>query len=139
MIAGTVPEAVTVQVRALADLDLVQLREVWRVHLGAPPKLRSVDLLRRLLAWRLQADAAGGLQPDAKAALKRRAAAARGPTLVAGGVVAREWRGERHEAEILADGVLYAGARYASLSEVARPITGARWNGPRFFGLRSEA
>ena len=50
----------------------------------------------------------------------------------------REWKGQVHEAEVLADGwVLYNGRPYDSLSAVAREISGARWNGPRFFGLRS--
>ena len=51
----------------------------------------------------------------------------------------REWKGLRHEVEVTDDGVLYRGERYASLSEVARVITGVRWNGPRFFGLRGGA
>jgi hypothetical protein len=57
--------------------------------------------------------------------------------LQAGVRLAREWRGVRHEVEVLEGGViLYQGSRYDSLSSVARAITGVRWNGPRFFGLR---
>ena len=59
--------------------------------------------------------------------------------LAPGARVMREWKGVVHEAEVLADGrVLHQGRAYDSLSAVARAITGARWNGPRFFGLRSD-
>ena len=51
----------------------------------------------------------------------------------------REWKGVSHEVEVIRDGYIHAGARYRSLSEVARTITGSRWNGPRFFGLRTVA
>ena len=51
----------------------------------------------------------------------------------------REWKGERHEVEVVDEGtVIYRGEVYASLSEAARAITGTRWNGPRFFGLRGS-
>ena len=138
MSPGALSDDVTAKVRSLADMDLGQLREEWRRRYGAPPKLRSVDLLARLLAWRIQADAAGGLDATVKAALKRRAAVPRGPALVPGMILAREWRGVRHQVEIVEGGVRYGAERYASLSEVARLITGARWNGPRFFGLRDS-
>ena len=54
-----------------------------------------------------------------------------------GSVLIREWHGVSHRVTVLADGVLLRGARYRSLSEVARKITGTRWSGPRFFGLRA--
>jgi hypothetical protein len=49
----------------------------------------------------------------------------------------REWQGVTHEVIVLEDGVLFRGKRHRSLSEVARAITGSRWSGPRFFGLRA--
>ena len=52
-------------------------------------------------------------------------------------ILAREWQGVRHEVEVVEVGVVYRGRPFNSLSEVARQITGARWNGPRFFGLRN--
>jgi hypothetical protein len=58
--------------------------------------------------------------------------------LTPGTRLAREWRGKRHEVEIMAVGVRYQDQSYRSLSEVARAITGTRWNGLRFFGLRQE-
>ena len=51
----------------------------------------------------------------------------------------REWHGVSHRVTVLKDGVLLRGARYRSLSEVARQITGTHWSGPRFFGLRALA
>lgn len=51
----------------------------------------------------------------------------------------REWKGRLCDVEVIADGFLFEGQRYDSLSEVAREITGSRWNGPRFFGLRKGA
>ena len=56
-----------------------------------------------------------------------------------GTVITREWKGVRHEVEIADGGFIYRGERWKSLSEVARTITGTRWNGPRFFGLRETA
>jgi hypothetical protein len=133
----TLEDRVTEEVRALARLDLQGLREEWRRRIGPPPALRSVDLLRRNLAWRMQAAVFGGLDADTLAALKQRHNYT-GPKLVPGMRLAREWRGVVHEVELVEGGVLYEGRRFASLSEVARSITGVRWNGPRFFGLRPD-
>src|SRR6185437_6945692 len=124
---------IVAEVQALERLDLEGLRAAWRERWGAPPKLRSVELLRHLIAWRIQAAAFGGLDADTKGRLR---APARGPEahLRPGQRLAREWKGRRHEVEIAEGGYLYQGQTYASLSEVARTITGVRWNGPRFFG-----
>jgi hypothetical protein len=73
-----------------------------------------------------------------KAELQRRGVSRRGADLPVGTKLTREWRGVRYEVETVERGVAYAGERYASLSEVARLITGSRWNGPRFFGLRGD-
>ena len=55
-----------------------------------------------------------------------------------GTILIREWQGTAHRVTMLDDGVSFNGKRYRSLSEVAREITGSRWSGPRFFGLRSQ-
>lgn len=124
-----------------ADLDglgLEDLRTVWRERYGAPPALRSPELLALILAWRIQAEDGGGLDRDTKLALRRPAAARRGPEPTPGARLVREWQGVPHEVVVQTDGsFLYRGDRHQSLSEVARRITGARWNGPRFFGLRA--
>lgn len=130
------PADVRSLIAELPALNLHRLREVWNRHYGPSPALKSPNFLRQLLAWRLQAEIYGGLAPETLRALKRT-----GPSqqaeLRAGLRLSREWKGVRHEVEIVEGGVRYDGDLYASLSEVARTITGVRWNGPRFFGLRS--
>lgn len=129
---------VTAQVRVLETMTLEEVRSAWRARYGAPPKLRSLDLLRRLLSWRMQIEATGGLDPALRQALRAGDATPRGPTLRPGAKVGREWRGVRHEVEVIEAGFLYEGRTYDSLSSIARAITGVRWNGPRFFGLRAK-
>lgn len=130
-------DAVSQQVAALVDMGLSELRVQWEERYGVPPKHRAPDLLRRALAWRIQADSCGGLD----AATIRLLGNEKAPLIVAeqpGTRLARDYAGRRHEVVVVEDGVVYNGNRYGSLSEVARIITGQRWNGPRFFGLRRE-
>jgi hypothetical protein len=129
-------------------LGLDQLRAEWRrLHRAAPPVRLSRDLLLRSIAHRLQEDAFGGLGPAARrrlAGLARGVAAQGKPTpapapvrLKPGTTLVREWHGRTHTVLVLADGGFECqGRRYSSLTELARAITGARWSGPRFFGLR---
>lgn len=129
--------AVRDEVASLQSMTLSELRTLWAARFGAPPKQRSVELLRRVLAWRLQAEAFGGLD----AATVRLLGSERTLVMVAeqpGTRLARDYAGKRHEVVMLEEGVLYEGETYGSLSVVARLITGQRWNGPRFFGLRRE-
>ena len=126
------------EVRRLADLGLEGLRAEWRRRYGTPPALRSASLLRRNLAWRMQAERFGGLPEETRKLLLQKRSPPVGPGPRPGARLAREWRGVRHEVEILEGGVRYAGETYESLSQVARHITGTRWNGPRFFGLRES-
>ncbi|CAN5313842.1 DUF2924 domain-containing protein [soil metagenome] len=125
------------EVLALEAMDLHQLRVEWRRRFGAPPKLRSTDMVRYGLAWRIQTAAEGGIPPG----LRKRLRGTGGPvdSFDAGVRIAREWQGVRHEVEMVEGGYLYDGRRWKSLSEIAREITGSRWTGPRFFGLRKEA
>ena len=133
-------DRITEEVRALAALDLTGLRDVWRRHgYGEPPKMRSKELLARLLAWKIQADAFGGLDATTIRLLKSDRTPRPKPLLHPGTRVAREWQGRRYEVDVLEKGFRYAGAEYRSLSEVARAITGTRWNGLRFFGLREAS
>jgi hypothetical protein len=129
----------------LPGLTLEQLRTQWRRHFGAPPAIRSRDLLCRAFAERLQMEAFGGdpaydqriraelarLRPGRKPAVNR-------PRYRPGAVLEKAWQGTRHHVEVLPDGYRWEERTFASLSAVARAITGARWNGPRFFGLRTS-
>ncbi len=128
-------------VAALEGLGLEALRTEWRARYGAPPTLRSPELLAMMLAWRVQAEAEGGLGAQTRRALRRPVASAKpAPRPSAGTKLVREWQGVRHEVTASTEGgFLYRGERFRSLSQVARAITGTRWNGPRFFGLRDEA
>lgn len=133
-------DRVTEEVRALAALDLAGLRDVWRRHgYGEPPKMRSKELLARLLAWKIQADAFGGLDAATIRLLKNDRTPKPKPILEPGTRLAREWQGRRYEVDVLEQGFRLGGATYWSLSEVARVITGTRWNGLRFFGLREAS
>ena len=126
---------VTRAVAAIASMSLAELRSEWERRYGAAPRHRSADLLRRVLAWRVQADVYGGLDATTKKLLAREDLPLR---VVAppGMRLAREWAGRTHEVVVIENGVVYEGKTWGSLSEVARHITGMRWNGPRFFGLR---
>ncbi len=126
------------EVRNLVTLQLDGLRTIWASRWGRAPRLRSSGLLRAIIAWRLQAEAYGGLDVETRRRLKAKSVPRNG-VLPIGSRVSREYRGVRHDVEIVAHGVVYDGHAYRSLSAVAREITGVRWNGPRFFGLRGEA
>jgi DUF2924 family protein len=128
-------------------MNIRQLRETWRSKFrNEPPKAYGPDLLRRALAQKIQEDAYGGL--DAKTArllnqLIAQSAKNAGKIVVprrmkAGTVIVREWKGKRHSVTVSEDGFHFEGQPYENLSEIARLITGTRWNGPRFFGLRSR-
>ena len=133
------PEAIYDEVRALERLDLYGLRDEWRKRYGEPPKLRSRELLGLQLAWKIQADAFGGLTPEVKAKLRAPGKIKAGPQLMVGTRLTREWKGEPQVVLVTEAGLEWNGQTYKSLSAVARAITGIRWNGPRFFGLRDEA
>lgn len=122
----------------LESMDMAALREQWRRRLGAPPSLRSRDLLRRILAFELQAEVHGGLSTELRQRLRIVGTArANRRALQPGTTITREWRGERHVVQVTPAGFEHSGTAYKSLSEIARQITGARWSGPRFFGLKS--
>jgi hypothetical protein len=124
---------------ALETLDLDGLRAVWSAQFGPPPKLRSVELLRLMLAWRLQARAHGGLDAASRRQLERRGAVRReGRSLGLGAMLRRRWQGRVIEVIVEADGFRCDGVLHQSLSAIALAVTGTRWNGPRFFGLRKE-
>jgi len=132
----------------LEELSLDQLRHAWHERLGhAPPPLRTRDMMLRMLAWQIQADAFGGFDAKTQRHLKEIAKGfARDPAyrpkairpLSPGVVLTREWKGVLQRVTITPEGFTHLGRQYASLSDVARAITGTRWSGPRFFGLEQK-
>lgn len=104
-----------------------------------PPRWASADFLRGNLAWHLQAHRSGQSPAATRERLVQRAKAMRSRpprTHAAGTRLVREWQGRTYEVMILDKGYHWQGRRYTSLSRIAREITGTRWSGPRFFGLK---
>lgn len=127
------------EVAALETLGLEGLRAVWRDRYGSPPKVRSARLLRLNLAWRIQSEALGGLDAETRRRLRRGGAGATAADRLQPGVrLTREWKGVPHEVVVEEGGFRYEEQSWKSLSEIARHISGTRWNGPRFFGLRPD-
>ena len=143
------PQKLVAELEQLRELSSEELRERWQTLFGAepPPKLRS-SLIVQGIAYRLQEKALGGLKPATVRSLERiadDAAARRRLSIIpekvrvnGGTVLVREWHGTKHQVTVLKDGFLYHAKRFHSLSQIARAITGSRWSGPLFFGLKSS-
>jgi hypothetical protein len=126
-----------------------ELKDRWRSLYGTkPPHKIHRSLLIAAVARRMQENALGALKSSVRRHLMQVAnnpatprPSPRYPSLRprAGTLLVREWGGVTHQAKVLEDGILFRSKRYKSLSEVARVITGSRWSGPLFFGLRSAA
>ena len=132
-------EELGIALAGLARASRDRLAEDWAEYFGvAPPPRTSRSLLIRAVGYKMQERALGGLSPATRRLLSDDgpAPARRSRVLRPGTVLVREWHGVGHQVTIIDKGVLYQGERYRSLSEVARVITGARWSGPRFFGLK---
>lgn len=128
------------EIDALATLSPAQLREAWtRLTGGPPPRVRQ-GLLHLALAWKLQAAAHGDLSRGVQQKLEQIAAAKTRTTSPKPGMrLVREWNGVPHMVEVGDDRtVRWNGKSYGSLSEVARAITGTRWSGPAYFGLKQR-
>lgn len=142
--------SIAVELAHLARAPIAVLRTRWRTEFRSdPPPAFGPDLLRRSLAYRLQEQAYGKLPAATQRELELDHLVAhyeknpRGRFVVprrikAGSVLVRDWKGKSHRVTVLDQGFGYNDKTYTSLSEIARAITGTRWNGPRFFGLRSE-
>jgi hypothetical protein len=139
-------EPVAAALAILPGCSIHELRARWRaLFRSEPPPAFGPDLLRRSIAQKLQEDAYGKLSSAVQRELNRIVAALeRKPTarielprrIKPGAVLIREWRAKTHRVMVLDKGFAYEGHAYPSLSEIAREITGTRWNGPKFFGLR---
>ena len=141
-------ETIPQQVAFLKSSSIAELKQQWRALYNSEPPLRiSRKLLIRAVAYRIQEQFHGRLKPSTRRLLMRIANDARSgqplkfvpaTAASAGTVLMREWQGVTHEIRVLDRGVLYKRRRYRSLTEVAKVITGAHWNGLQFFGLRSK-
>lgn len=128
------------QVAAIDAMPLDELRSRWKQLYGDPPLLRSVPIMRMMLAWRLQADAYGSLDPDSLRILARTGSPqAEGKQLGIGATLTRKWKGRPVEVVVEEGGFRWNDQLFPSLSAAATAIAGSRWNGPRFFGLREAA
>lgn len=140
------PKALTADLSQLASQSGPELRARWAEVLGQPaPRRISRAVLLRVISWHLQAQAHGGLN---RAVLRQLAPSPGDPVnrsmrgqrpLAPGTRLLRDWQGETHTVEVTAEGYLWRGERFRSLSVIATRITGTRWSGPRFFGLRPAA
>jgi hypothetical protein len=129
-------------------MPIANLRMRYReLFLADPPKAFGPDLLRRSIAQRIQERAYGGLSQETARFLRQLVKATRSKPngklelprrIKAGSELVRTWQGTTYRVKVVADGFAFEGQTYASLSEIATKIAGTRWNGPRFFGLRSS-
>lgn len=140
-------EGVLAQLTALRSTPTPALRTQWRTLFGSEPPPYNRRFLESRLAYRIQELAFGGLKPETVRRLDALADAIEAGALkrgkpqksrpIAGTKLIREWKGVEHAVTVRVDGYEYAGMPYKSLSAIARTITGTRWNGLVFFGLKS--
>ena len=141
------------EIAHLRGLELGGLRARWLSVFQRPaPAHLTRHLLFTVIAYRLQADRFGDLDHQTKQVLDRTVAKETGRAMSArlasfdqkrtelslGTVLVREWDRQSQRVMVMADGFAWNGLTYDSLSKVAFAITGTRWNGPRFFGLRDR-
>jgi hypothetical protein len=135
-------------VASMQKLDKPALLQIWKELFKTPPpiKLRR-QLMIPMLAYRLQEQAFGSLRPNTRGRLRQSARALEAkananaanpavPTLKPGTRLVRQWRDQVHLVNVENNAYEYQGIRYQSLSQIARQITGTRWSGPAFFGLK---
>jgi hypothetical protein len=141
--------SVLAQVAALPEKSMADLKQMWRDLYDREPPPHNKPVLVKRLAYRIQELAYGGQSARAEAKLNElveeedRRVKGNGPVRrndrpIVGTRLIREWQGVEHCATVLEDGFEYEGRRYKSLSAIARAITGTRWNGPLFWGLRNH-
>lgn len=124
---------------ALATMSSAQLRQEWVTLYSVRPPRLPADLMRLGLAYRLQEIAGRAVPVRTMRELEAHNSnepRARQPIVVRPGTqLFRTWNGKTISVTVEEDGFQYDGARYRSLSAIARVVTGAHWSGPRFFGL----
>jgi Protein of unknown function (DUF2924) len=131
----------------IARLDKLGLVATWYATIGTPPPAHGrADFLRLALAYHVQTRHFGGLTEATRRRLRRLAAGEAAPadapppsqTLKPGTRLLRVWQGRTHSVAVTENGFTHNGQHYRSLSQIARIITGTRWSGPLFFGLRNN-
>lgn len=141
MMSETLPEGTAGEIGRLVELPREALVERWIGVYGKPPlKTLTKDLLVRAIAYEMQVRDLGGVTPAEKKALMALAEGKndkRGAEMKPGTRLYRSWRGVTQEVLVLDERYSWHGKDYGSLSEVARAITGSRWSGPRFFGVKA--
>ncbi len=131
------------EIAALEVLDRSSLLHRWRTAFGrdAPPRLSRI-LMEKAIAYDIQVRAFDGLSGRTIRALKAAAKPEAVPTSRRppgrGTRLVREWNGILHEVDVVDDGYLWRGQRHRSLSAIALAITGTKWSGPRFFGIKGD-
>jgi hypothetical protein len=127
------------KVKAVAEMGRPELVSEWQVLFGAPPpsKLR-VELMRPVLVYRIQESAFGLLGPIRKGRLQTLPSDVNRRQFKTGTKIVREWKGHLHEVAVTAEGYVYKGDPYKSLSPIAFRITGTKWSGPAFFGTKPQ-
>jgi Protein of unknown function (DUF2924) len=130
------------EIEHIRSLPIDEIRALWRqTFKSQPPVALGKDMLGRMIAYHIQEKALGGLS---RASLRLLDDFERGKPAIEtahrrlkpGTVLVREYQGERHSVVVASDGFVWRAETYASLSTIARLITGTNWNGPKFFGLR---
>ncbi|WP_051335329.1 DUF2924 domain-containing protein [Methylocapsa acidiphila] len=132
-------ENLVAEIDRIPAMNVERLRALWRETMGRPaPDALSKGLIARALAYRLQEQSLGGLDPQLRRLLTSLAKPGTEPVrhLKIGSIIVREHEGKIHEIMVAPGGFYWSGQVYPSLSAIARKITGTSWNGPRFFGLR---
>ncbi len=130
------------EIEQIRSLPIDELRALWRqTFKSSPPSAFAKDLLGRMICYHVQEKALGGLSRASQRVLNdigrgKSAVETAQRRLKPGTVLVREYQGERHSVVVASDGFVWREETYASLSIIARLITGTNWNGPKFFGLR---
>ena len=145
---GASEENIDQELKRLTDMNTSDLRTEWHKRFGRTPASRlSKDLMVRAIAYKIQEKVFGGLSKAARKKLRtyRRQIDTNGTIAVAtdirikpGTKLAREWNGQVHTVVAMDKGFEYQGRNFASLTKIAKEITGSHWSGPRFFGLKKR-
>jgi hypothetical protein len=149
VLEASMPDPIAKRFAALPQLSKTALYDLWKqlFNTSPSPKLRR-DLMIPILAFRLQEQALGSLSTRTRDRLRHLSQAferdsdstiACAPQLRPGTRLVRQWRDQVHLVNVQANSYEYHGARYKNLSEIARLITGTRWSGPLFFGIKKRA